>query len=201
MRGKTSGAYSCTGSFQWTPAVKAVCVLFIQALIHRFGQAHMTRPMISGRRGSLASSLDYAIDKEPQWLCDMFGLDQSGKTNLRRLISRTNPGSKRPGPVSLSVNETILATENIVVLLDSVRIQDPSIIESIIVFLSSEPSEPNTARQPSETSFFRDSKVTRGTRWKHSEESVVELSQLVVHCSCMEKALASRHELALPTAI
>jgi hypothetical protein len=135
VRGKTSGAYSCTGSFQWTPAVKAVCVLFIQALIHRFGQAHMTRPMISGRRGSLASSLDYAIDKEPQWLCDMFGLDESGKTNLRRLIFRSNPGGKRPGPVSITLNESALPLDNIQVFVDTMPVHDPEFLDSIIAKL------------------------------------------------------------------
>lgn len=86
VRGKTSGAYMCAGSFQWTPAVKAVCVLFLQVLARSLSELTYTEALISGMRGSLASSLDYAIDKEPQWLCDMFGLDSAGKSNLRRLL-------------------------------------------------------------------------------------------------------------------
>jgi hypothetical protein len=201
VRGKTSGAYRSTGSFQWTPAVKAVCVLFLQSLVCGSVEPRTTGPLMSGRRGSLASSLDYAIDKEPQWLCDMFGLDQSGKTNLRRLVSRTNPGGKRPGPVSLSLNESILPTDNIVVLLDSMPIHDPFIIDRIIAFLSNEPPEPNTASQgSSEPLSFLNAKVERYTLRKRSEDPIVELRPLV-HCSCMEKALVLGQELALPTAI
>jgi len=137
-RGKTPGAYRCNGAFQWTPAVKAVCVLFLQALSGSIGTTDSTAPMISGRRGSLATSLDYAIDKEPQWLCDMFGLDESGKTNLRRLIFRSNPGGKRPGLVSISLNELALPTENIKVLVNSVPLTDQGFLERMIAQLSNE---------------------------------------------------------------
>lgn len=141
VRGKTPGAYKCNGSFQWTPAVKAVCVLFLQALSSSFDTADRTEPMISGRRGSLATSLDYAIDKEPQWLCDMFGLDESGKTNLRRLIFRSNPGGKRPGPVSLSVNESAFPPDNIEVLVDSIPVDNQDFLASIVETLTCEPRE------------------------------------------------------------
>ncbi len=142
VRGKTSGAYQCSGSFQWTPAVKAVCVLFLQALSRSFGTVDNIAPMISGRRGSLATSLDYAIDKEPQWLCDMFGLDESGKTNLRRLVFRSNSGSKRPGPVSLSLNKSALPAKNITVLVDSTLVHNQLSLDSIIAILSNESLEP-----------------------------------------------------------
>jgi len=62
--------------------------------------------------------------------------------NLRWLIFRTNPGSKRPGPVCLSLNESVLPTEKIMVLLDSVAVQDQALIDSIIASLSNESSEP-----------------------------------------------------------
>jgi len=146
VRGKTAGAYKCTGSFQWTPAVKAVCVLFLQALTRRHGN-HPSRPTISGRRGSPASSLDYAIEKEPQWLCDMFGLDESGKTNLRRLFLRTNPRGKRPGPVSISLNGSLLPTTDIKVLVDSMPIHDPALFEVIIAALNDEFIQSVQARQ------------------------------------------------------
>lgn len=138
VRGKTPGAYNCTGSFQWTPAVKAVCVLFLQAIVRDFAGEDKTSPTISGKRGSLASSLDYAIDKEPQWLCDMFGLDDSGKSTLRRLIFRSNPGGKRPSPVSVSLNESALPPENIRVLVDSMPVHDHAFLTNIIATLLDE---------------------------------------------------------------
>jgi hypothetical protein len=147
VRGKTSGAYKCSGSFQWTPAVRAVSVFFVQALARSFEEVDSTEPTISGRRGSLASSLDYAIDKEPQWLCDMFGLDEAGKTNLRRLIFRSNPGGKRPGPVSLGLNESALPTQNITVLLNSIPVRDKVFLDRIIEILRNEPIELGKAPQ------------------------------------------------------
>ena len=141
VRGKTAGAYTCSGSFQWTQAVKAVSVLFLHALANSFENSGTATPMISGKRGSLASSLDAAIDKEPQWLCDMFGLDESGKSNLRRLIFRSNPGGKRPGPVSITLNESDLPPENIQVLVDSIPIHDREFLNKIIAKLSDDLNE------------------------------------------------------------
>ena len=147
VRGKTAGAYKCSGSFQWTPAVKAVSVLLLNALANSFENSDTATPMISGKRGSLASSLDYAIDKEPQWLCDMFGLDESGKTNLRRLIFRSNPGGKRPGPVSITLNESALPAENIQVLVDSIPIHDREFLNNIIAKLTDESNDAIKTKQ------------------------------------------------------
>ncbi len=141
VRGKTPGAYRGAGCFQWTPAVKAMCVLFIQALARSFEDVYIPEPTLSGRRGSLAASLDYAIDKGPLWLCDMFGLDMSGRTNLRWLILRTNSGNKRPGPVCLSLNESILSPENIKVVVNAMPIHRKIFLEGIIDILTNEALE------------------------------------------------------------
>lgn len=147
VRGKTSGAYKCAGSFQWTPAVKAVCIFFIRALACYLGHKPNTEALLSGSRGSLASSLDYAIDKEPQWLCDMFGQDDAGKSNLRSLVFRSNPGAKRLGPVSIIINESVLAPGNIKVFVDAVRIHDCAFLDSIVAALSDE-LQTNSAQLP-----------------------------------------------------
>ena len=59
---------------------------------------------ISGERGSLAASLDYALYKNPLWVFEMFGADHEGAPFLRRFIVRTNPGRKRAGPVIVGIN-------------------------------------------------------------------------------------------------
>ncbi len=130
------GAYRAAGCFQWTPAVKAMCVLFIQALARSFEDVYIPEPTLSGRRGSLAASIDYAIDKGLLWLCDMFGLDMSGRTNLRWLILRTNSGNKRPGPVCLSLNESILSPEHIKVVVNAMPIHRKNFLEGIIDILT-----------------------------------------------------------------
>lgn len=102
IRGKTGGAYRQAGSFQWTSAVRALSLLAINAVIDA------NDAFILGEGGSLAASLDYALSKQPEWLTDLFGCDHQGITYARRLILRTNPERKRPGPVVLALNVVYL---------------------------------------------------------------------------------------------
>jgi hypothetical protein len=43
----------------------------------------------------------------------MFGCDQQGTSLARRLILRTNPERKRPGPVTLGINQLYLNPSSI----------------------------------------------------------------------------------------
>lgn len=138
VRGKTTGAYTCSGSFEWRPAVKAICVLFIQSLSHNLENATPNAYLMIGKRGSLVSSLDYALDKEPQWLCDMFGLDESGKANLRKMIFRSNPGGRRPGPIAISLDQSVLPMTNIRILVDSIPVHDRAFLDYIVANISDE---------------------------------------------------------------
>jgi hypothetical protein len=115
VRGKTSGAYRGYGTFQWTSAVKAVCVALLRAKVCA---ATAESSAISGEKGSLAASLDYALSKEPNWLGEMFGFTPAGGLIARRLFLVSNPNRKRPGPVVIVLNERVLATAEIKVSLD-----------------------------------------------------------------------------------
>jgi hypothetical protein len=107
IRGKTGGAYRQAGSFQWTSAVRALALLAVKAV------SVPEHPAIQGDGGSLASSLDYALSKQPEWLTESFGCDSGGITYARRFILRTNPNRKRPGPVVLALNVAYLPTSSI----------------------------------------------------------------------------------------
>ncbi len=112
IRGKTGGAYRQAGSFQWTSAVRALSLLAVKAI---------TTPqdaLIQGEGGSLAASLDYAISKQPEWLTDLFGCDREGISYARRLVLRTNPERKRPGPVVLALNSVYLPYSSIEVFVN-----------------------------------------------------------------------------------
>jgi hypothetical protein len=102
VRGKGAGAHHSAGSFQWTAAVKGLALLLVRAA------SGLDPHVIHGYAGSLASSLDYAISKQPVWISDMFGFDAAGTCLVRRLVLRTNPERKRPGPTVLSVNERFI---------------------------------------------------------------------------------------------
>ena len=112
IRGKTGGAFRYAGSFQWTSAVKALSLLITKTAMNPQGST------IQGLGGSLAASLDYALSKQPVWLAEMFGCDQQGISFARRMVLRTNPERKRPGPVVLGVNHVYMPTASVEVYVD-----------------------------------------------------------------------------------
>lgn len=123
VRGRSSGAYEGYGVFQWTSAVRALAVLAVQSTIA--AKLDDVQGWIEGEASSLASSLDYAIDKEPLWLMDMFGVDALGRMKAKRIFRRSNSGRKRGGPVAISVNSTVLPIESITIHRDGCLVQEP----------------------------------------------------------------------------
>lgn len=113
-RGRGRSAFRGSGSFEWTKAVQALVVLLLRSTCSESESADLI-----GGRASLASSLDYAIDKQPEWMADMFGSDSEGNTLLRRAIIRSNSGRKRVGPVALSLNRLFLSPASIRISLNS----------------------------------------------------------------------------------
>ncbi len=132
IRGKTGGAFRYAGSFQWTSAVKALSLLLTRAALYPQNSA------IQGHVGSLAASLDYAISKQPAWITEMFGCDQQGISFARRLILRTNPERKRPGPVVLAVNHVYLPQVAIEVFVNGTKCSE-SDLERLIATLEDRP--------------------------------------------------------------
>lgn len=113
IRGKSCGAYYSYGSFQWTRAVKAISWLLLKNAQSFKETASAEQVLLVGRNDTLASSLDYALDKQPLWLLDMFGLDNKGSPLVQRLLRRSNPGRKRPGPTAISLNTYFIPLEAI----------------------------------------------------------------------------------------
>jgi uncharacterized SAM-dependent methyltransferase len=132
LRGRSPVQAVTTSSFQWSPAVKALCVLLLRVVEHglRRGAARPL-PGLSGEGGSLASSLDYALSKNPSWLADMFGHDRAGEPYARALILRTNPERKRPGPVELHLDERVLDLARVTVMLDDLPVHDADEVKEL----------------------------------------------------------------------
>ena len=112
VRGKQSGAFRNAGSFQWTSAVRGLALLVVRTA------ARFEQPAIEGEARSVTASLDYAISKQPVWLTEMFGCDRLGTSLIRRMVLRTNPERKRPGPTTLAINERYMPAEAICVFAD-----------------------------------------------------------------------------------
>ncbi len=116
IRGKTSGAYAECGSFQWTGAVQALAVLAVCTRKSELTRETTCVPCLEGGRGTLASSLDYALSKQPQWMADVFGSEINGAPTLVRLVRRTNPNGKRSGqPVGVAFHPNAISGANIAI--------------------------------------------------------------------------------------
>ncbi len=122
VRGKSSDQGEQFGSFQWTSAVRAMCAVFLRFLISDREELHGY--CLQGGRGSLASSLDYALSKNPTWLLEMFGAEAQGAPYARRLFRLSNPNRKRPGPVIISVNNQILEDNCVGIVVDDILVSD-----------------------------------------------------------------------------
>jgi hypothetical protein len=127
IRGKARIA-AFTGSFQFTRAVRALCSVLLRTKCWKTIPANVQipDPSLVGTKGTLATSLDYALAKQPMWLLDMFGVDSSGLPLAHRLFQRVNSCSKRPGPVMVSLNEGFLPSSNILLMKNNVVIEQYS---------------------------------------------------------------------------
>ena len=126
VRGKTDGAFSGDGTFQWTNAVKAFAILILEARLKGSEIA-----FIAGEKNSLASSLDFALSKPPQWLIDIFLKEESNPNQIRKYFRRTNPERKRPGPVLISLNPNRFSANSFKFYLDSEAISEASTLTNI----------------------------------------------------------------------
>ncbi len=120
-RGRALGVYESNRTFQWTAGVQAFCILCLKGAICCKG-GDRSRLILSGGARTPAASLDYAISKKTNWLIDMLGTDSRGAPVSNRLIRRSNPERKRPGPVQLCLNSDFLPLSNIHVYLDEYEV-------------------------------------------------------------------------------
>lgn len=135
VRGNGSGALEAGGSFQWSQGVRALCVLLLRGRWSQLSDVNAASKELSGHGGSLASSLDYALGKQPNWLLDMFGVDKRGTSLARRLIRRSNPERRRPGPVVLSINSHFVPLNVIDVFVGGVKCEGASDFKRVLCAL------------------------------------------------------------------
>ena len=128
IRGKTAGAFGTNVTFQWTSAVQAISILLLRAAGHGLRNFKSLLPLLQGEKNTLAASLDAAIYKGVAWL-DLFGANSSGESLSRRILTRSNPGRRRAGPVMLALNEHVLPNKAIAVYIDELRVEDSKVIE------------------------------------------------------------------------
>ena len=150
VRGKSPGAQRDAGTFQWSSAVRALSTILTKAVLVSRYRKEAPPPALKGFAGSLASSLDYAISKEPEWTIDMFGVDVSGRSNLRRIIARTNADRKLPGPVILGLKSEILPPQTITIWWNRARVVEPWMLNSLIDLLELQSGSRSVVESPEE---------------------------------------------------
>lgn len=136
VRGKTHGAYFGCGTFQWTPAVQALCSLLLIEESERIDPQNSGQPALEGDIGTPSASLNFALGKQPGWLGEMFGIDSSGQALARRLIKRSNPYYKRGGPIALSLNRAAASDLVFEFFLDGIRLESPADLRSLAALIS-----------------------------------------------------------------
>lgn len=156
VRGKTAGAYANCGTFQWTNAVRALSLLFLKTKLLEFNRE--SDALLKGGEGTLASSLDYAISKQPIWLLDMLGLYPDGRPVAQRLFRRTNPERKKGGDVIIGVNTSLLDPLQIRIFLSEDELCTPDEIESLIAQIAGEPAAKTKPSAPATTLVLKNRK-------------------------------------------
>jgi CheY-like chemotaxis protein len=131
FRGQDEGAHVAQGSFQWTGAVQVLVAYLLRCAAWGRRGAHLNCPSLTGKKGTPAASLAYAMSKKPQWVRDMFGTDANGTPHLLYLFKRSNADLKREGePVVLCLDQAVLPATQIEVVAGD-RVEDPEQLEQI----------------------------------------------------------------------
>jgi hypothetical protein len=128
VRGKTARAYETDVTFQWTAAVQAFSVFILRASAQSAAKSLFRGPIVEGGAGSIAASVDAALYKDVGWL-GLLGGDVRGDALSRRIIQRTNPGRRRAGPVTISLNERLLPRDAISVYVDNQPLSDSELLQ------------------------------------------------------------------------
>jgi len=123
VRGKESGACLGAGTFKWTAAVRGLLILFLRTTVSRLDPT--CDPVLEGSRGSVAGSFDFALSKGPVWIVEMFGATATGELFAKRLFRRVNSNQKRPGPVRVTVNSTLLPPGAVEVFVGALPVTTP----------------------------------------------------------------------------
>jgi serine/threonine protein kinase len=147
VRGKDEGAYPGAGSFEWSHAVRCLtgylvrCAAWSRRKLQQVpntdspcdhnGGASAKYPLLKGVRPSAASSVLDALNKNVNWICDMFGSDSEGKAYLRDLLLWSN-ASVRPGePVCARLDEKRLCPCCLQVEVASNQVTEPQALDSL----------------------------------------------------------------------
>ena len=133
VRGKTVGPFQATGTFQWTRAVQALSLLVVRYVLFSNGcDLGVNGHLLTGGKRTFAAALDRAIRRDSHWLSDMFGRNSRNIAMARYLFIRSNSGMKRPGPVSVAINDKVLPLYSIKIYLNGEEVSDLGTLRGLL---------------------------------------------------------------------
>ncbi len=103
-RGRTEIAHLAQGTFQWRPAVHALCLLLVKASLDSSREAPL---YLEGGQNSPASSIEYCLRKLPSWILEMFGTSKNGTPLARRLLSCSNASRRVSDVVHVAIAKSV----------------------------------------------------------------------------------------------
>ena len=129
VRGKSSGAFQASSSFQWTSGVKALALLIVRTKLQL--SDYSPDATLYGDYGSAAMALDSSLGKMPCWIEEMFGSDAQNRPCARRLFRRSNPNRKLKGPVGVALNLRYWHPLQIKLYVDGAQLEDLPMLKSL----------------------------------------------------------------------
>ncbi len=102
-----------TGTFQWSQGVQGLVTLLLRFHLQSMDLLPAEKAFLRGGSSSLAASFDYALSKQPNWLCEMFGIQPNGIARARFIFKRINPERKKGGEVTIFINSKQLSPHDI----------------------------------------------------------------------------------------
>lgn len=168
------------GNFKWSAAVHALSILCVRHSLSRYCEKlpESRSAYLSGEGGSAASSLDYALAKQPDWLLDLFGLNRDGSSITRKVFVRENPERRRPGPVRVGIRATFLPAEAIELFLGESQLLTVDTTEQLLCALE--------VQWDSVRSFGRRKRVTEFTEELLDIQSIEEEEKKAQEISSIE---------------
>lgn len=104
--------------FKWVTSTHALSIALLGAAKQHYENIPYDRPVLVGGTPSAASSLYYLIKRDAVWLLDLFGVDPSGNTLLKRMFRFVNAHRTRPGDVEVYLWTSRLPQSAIKVFVD-----------------------------------------------------------------------------------
>jgi len=125
-----NGSY--IGSFKWTKGVQGMLILFLKASLNSENENNGFLASIHGGPGSVASSLDYALDNRATWLNEIFGGGVNNYKPVNKLFNRFNPRRKWNGPITVQLTNRLLNSQDINIFLCGQTIIEEHHLQTLI---------------------------------------------------------------------